>query len=287
MIWLLLTIISVAGIFLIFKIIDNTNTPKINAIVINYFVASIIGFSANNDFPFKTIIQSEWIFPASAIGVLFILTFFLIAKSSQVVGIAITTVASKMSLILPMLFSIIMYNESITFIKIIAIIVALSAVFFSIYKKNDKTNISKIGIILPILLFIGMGIGDIGIVFAKEKYIDQNSSAIFTATLFALSFLSGFIILLLKPSNFKHFINYKSWLWGIVLGLTNFGSIYFMLLCLNSQIFDNSIIYGIVNISVVTISVLLGIIFFKERLTKINFIGIFLSLCAIIILSIA
>jgi multidrug transporter EmrE-like cation transporter len=53
------------------------------------------------------------------------------------------------------------------------------------------------------------------------------------------------------------------------------------MLAINESGFESSVIYPIVNMGVVLISSLCGILFFKEKLSKINYAGIALSILAI------
>ena len=80
--------------------------------------------------------------------------------------------------------------------------------------------------------------------------------------------------------------------WGILLGLVNFGSIFFLVKTLNYQhplqgSIDSSVVFGINNIGIVTLSVLLGVLLFKERLSRINIAGILICILATFILTFA
>ncbi|MDD4150805.1 MAG: hypothetical protein PHE33_12340 [Bacteroidales bacterium] len=283
---LLLSILASSAVFVIFKFVDKYKSPLINVIVINYIVAASLGFIINGSFPAKEIISYNWIIPAIIIGILFIVMFFIIGKSSQKAGIAITTVASKMSFVIPVSFAIIAYNEDAGFLKIAAIIMAVVAVAFSVYVKPTKNRKSSLlAIILPILLFIGMGIGDSLVIFAKENYVNAGMSSVFTSTVFAFSLISGLIIILARPVLLKGFKKTSTWIFGLTLGAINFGTVYFILLALNKELFPNSVTYGVVNIGIVILTVLIGTVFFKEKLTKLNVIGILLSIVAIILLT--
>lgn len=286
MILILLSILSSTGIFVIFKIINNKQLPIVNIIVINYFVASLIGNLKNFNNPLSALNES-WFGLACLIGILFIIFFFLIGLSSKNSGISLTTVASKMSVIIPILFSIFYYQESIITLKVIGIILALIGVFSTIYTKQDlssKINFKSFSTLL--ILFIGMGVIDSLIKFTQESYhISSSKSAFFSSTLFAIAFLSGFIYTLIKKDSFKSYLNLNVIFFGILLGLANFGSIYFLIEALNTKILDSSIVFGINNVGIVVLSVLLGIILFKEKISNVNMIGVFISIIAILTLS--
>ncbi|MDR2009561.1 MAG: DMT family transporter [Bacteroidales bacterium] len=288
MLWLILCILSGTGIFVLFKVIDKTNTPLINAIVINYLIASIIGFLFAGEFPVKNILNSDWLLLGITIGVLFIVMFLVVGISSNKAGLSITTVASKMSVVIPMLFAIFAYGEKTTILKIISIILAVCAVFMSVYKKTgDKKKMNFSTFLLPFILFIGMGLVDSLVIYSKEAYVDDSLASVFTATLFTFSFLSGLLYTLFRPSSLKDYLSGKAWLYGIMLGIVNFGSIYFVIRALNSDIFVNSVVYGINNICIVVLSVLIGTMFFREKLTKLNYLGVLLSILTIVFLTYA
>lgn len=288
MIWLILSILSSTGIFVTFKFIDKTKTPLINAIVLNYLIGAVFGFILTGSFPVDVIVKSDWVYFGMIVGVLMIVMFFIVGQSAKTVGISITTVTSKMAVVIPMVFAIIAYHEKITEIKIISIFLALLAVTMSVYKKSDKkTKLNAWAVILPIALFVGMGLDNSLLIISKERYIDSSMSSLFSATIFSFALISGLIITMFKPSVFRSFLNYKTWISGILLGLCNFGSIYFVLLALNSGVFSNSIAFGIINIGIVSLSVLIGTFFFKEKLSKLNIVGVVLSILTILILTIA
>ncbi len=284
MIWILFTILSATGIFLFFKLIDKYKLSTLNAIVINYLVATVLGFSiADTSIPDLNLLQSSWLLTAVIIGVLFILMFFVLGYSSKVSGMSLTTLAAKMSVVIPMLFSMLYFKEGFTFFKIFGLLLALIGLVLAVYKKTSKGTINR-QFLVPILLFIGMGMVDALVKYAQETYITNDISALFTASLFSISFLTGVFILLFKSKSFKAFANVKLWLFGIGLGLVNFGSIYFLIRALNSEIFDSSVVFGVNNIGIIVLSAFIGLVWFKEKLSKLNWIGLLVCIFAICIL---
>ncbi|MEE4215446.1 MAG: hypothetical protein V2I34_10270, partial [Bacteroidales bacterium] len=98
MIYLLLCILSTAGIMVVFKIAGNLKLDTFRIIVINYFTAATLGFSFAG-LPSLSVLNTAWMNMAVIIGILFIVMFFVIALSTQKAGIAVTSVASKMSVV--------------------------------------------------------------------------------------------------------------------------------------------------------------------------------------------
>lgn len=291
MTYLLLSILSSTGIFLIFRLIDKRDVSTFPVIVINYLTASATGFLIyggmeiqDMDFP------KPFYLLAVIIGVLFIAMFFIVAKSSQKAGMAVTTIAGKMSMVFPIGFSL-LYDpgDSISFLKLTGILVALPGVLFTIYKKKDQQPDLSL-IYLPLILFVGMGLVDSLVKLAQFEYVSDNNLSLFTAILFGISALCGILISLTGRKRFLSLFNLKVLFWGILLGLVNFGSIFFLVRTLNfihplRGNIDSSVVFGINNIGILTFSVILGLIIFREKLSRLNITGILICLIATILLS--
>ncbi len=286
-------VFSATSIFFVFRYISKNSIPSLPVIVINYFVASAIGFILGGEkLEFSSFYHSDWFLLAFIIGISFILLFFVINKSSQSSGMSITTVASKMSVVIPISFSLLQDpTDQPSLLKITGILLALLAVYFTIYQGESlQTKREKIG--YPLLLFVGMGFVDSLVKYSQLKYVSDEESGYFTAILFLISFLTGLIILILRKTKCSELKNLRVIFWGVFLGIVNFGSIYFLIRALNFKNakgigIDSSIVFGINNTSIVLLSVLLGVFIFREKLSLINKIGISMSVLAILLFSLA
>ena len=124
------TIISSTLIFVIFRLFEKYKVDTFQAIVFNYFTAFICGFLLySHEFSSKIWIQLDWIPYTFLVSLLFISLFFLMGQSSQKNGVAITSVAVKMSLAVSMVGMILIYNEDLTLLKITGILLALAGVW--------------------------------------------------------------------------------------------------------------------------------------------------------------
>lgn len=284
MIYLLLCIFSTAGIMVIFKIAGNLKLDTFSIIIINYFTAAILGFSLGG-LPERSDFSAGWVPMAVIIGILFIVMFFVIALSTQKAGIAVTSVASKMSVVIPITFSIIYFNETVDALKFTGIMLALVSVFMTTYNR-DKTKKRGIEvIILPLTLFVGAGLIDSLIKFTQQVFIVEQSTIMFTSVLFSISAITGVIFSFFRKDLFKSKNFPRIIMAGIMLGIVNFGSLYGLIMALDSNILDSSIIFGINNMGIVVLSVLIALLFFREKLSILNKAGIALSILTIIFLS--
>ena len=286
MIFLILSIISSSLIYISFKLIDKVQIKIFPVIIVNYITASITGYAfKENGFVVQEIFAADWIYTSIVIGVLFVATFYLIGLSTQKVGIAITSISSKMSVVFPMLFSIFYYGESIYFLKIGGIFLAIISIILSSLKgKSGTFDIKNYN--FPAALFFGMGLVDSLVKFNQEEFL-QNTGVIESTTItFAVSAITGLSIQLFLNLKNNNEFKISTLLLGIMLGLANFGSLYFLILALNSKFLDSSIIFAVNNTAIILIAALIGRFFFKEKLILLNWIGVIVSMITILILSI-
>jgi len=281
MIYLLLTIVSSTSIYVIFRMAQNYSCKLPDLISLNYLVATILGFGFLSEFATNSLSGSKsWLTFAVILGVLFIAMFYLIGNSSQKAGITVTTLANKLSLVFPVLFSLVYFNEQISPVKYIGIITAVIAVFLTVFKPEiRKTNLSYF--LLPVSIFIGSGITDSVVKYVQTMKIDQTESAIFSSFVFLVAFIISLIISLFKRRLIWKSIHSPTLIFGVLLGLVNFGSLYFLINALNKSNLKSSLVFAVVNISIVLLSAIAGRFLFNEKLSKINMAGIFLAIISI------
>lgn len=287
MIFLLLSIITSTLIFIIFKSFTKYNVNTLQAIIINYFIACATGIY-NSDVPasINTILNEKWFFGAIFLGFLFISIFNVMALTAQRNGLSVASVASKMSVIIPVLFGLYAYNESAGMLKIIGIILALVAVYLSSVKIKSS-NLSLKGLWLPILLFLGSGIIDTTLKFLETTHVAKNGIPIFSATIFFIAGILGVLMLCIKATKTGFHFRYKSIIGGVILGVVNYYSIYFLLKALQFEGFESSTIFTVNNVAVVMLTTLLGLSIFKEKIYVKNWIGIGMAIISIILVSLS
>lgn len=279
MIDLLLSIASSTIILLLFKIIEKQKLEIFPPIVINYFMAATLGFVLNGSNP--AVILSDlpaWFYFSLVIGVLLIVNFFFIGTSTQKAGIAVTTVSAKMSFVLPVLYSLLFdVNDVFNLWKGVLIILAMLSVFLVVHPDKEKVRSSGL-ILYPILIFIGLGLLDSLIKYCQYHYItNPESSSVFSGVNFSIAGIIGILLLLFNKKHRSSIVNAKVILIGAALGTANFGSMYFLINALNTLKYDNSLVFGINNIGIVALSVFMAILFFKEKYSRINWIGLIIS----------
>ncbi|WP_149276042.1 DMT family transporter [Pareuzebyella sediminis] len=285
MAYLALSILASSLIFVIFKLFSKHGVQTIYAIVVNYFIAGTMGFILYNDGGnWKTIIDKPWFWGTLLLGVLFIVVFNLMAITSQRSGVSVASVATKMSLVIPVLFGVVVYKEELGALKVLGIFLALAAVYFSSIKQQSLI-VQKASLVFPVLVFLGSGIIDTSIKYIQEMYINENEYPLFSAAVFGSAAFSGTVMLSIKSLKKPLKFNSKNILGGIALGIPNYFSIYFLLKALENETLNSASIFTINNVAIVMFSTLLGILLFKEKISLMNWAGIALAILSIVIVA--
>lgn len=211
--------------------------------------------------------------------------FIFIALAIKYSGIVKTDVAQRMSLFIPLLASFILFDEKLHINKGIGLGIGLLAVLCSISWGKEKSEISKDNkpAIYPLIVFIGMGIIDV-----LFKQIAQHKDIPYTTSMFIVFFgamLFSFILLMLDVYVKKNKLDKRSIYWGFLLGGFNFANIFFYMKAHRSLPDNPSVVFTSMNIGVIVIGTIVGILLFKEKLSKINLIGLILAIISIIIIT--
>lgn len=285
MIYLLISISISSFLFVIFKLFEVFKINTLQAIVVNYLFAFSMGVVNSKQViaPSKIWIQ-PWFGGALLLGVLFIVVFQLMALTSQRNGLSVASVSSKMSVVIPVLFGFIIYNESTGIVKIIGILLALIAVYLVSLRKQTKFGEVK-NLVFPALVFFWSGIIDTSLKYLETRYVGEEGVPIFSATIFAFAFIFGSIYLLvLKFQNGVRF-ELKSIIGGFMLGVPNYYSIVYLLKALKVDGLESSTLFTLNNVGIVLLSSIFGILLFKEKLFIKNWFGIVIAILSIVLVA--
>ena len=284
MIYLLLSILFTTAVFLTLKEFQRYQLDNLQAIVVSYFMALGIGcLHSNSPFSVPFLLSQSWVWGALTISTLFIITFNLMAVTAQKGGLSVMTVANKMSVVIPIFIGIVLYQEDAGVLKILGIVLALLGVWFT-SKKKGTYQFDKRLWYLPFLIFIGSGLADAIINHMQAYYVAHNALDLFSTSLFFFCGCIGIVVLMIKKSIGNLKLSFKNLIGGLILGIPNYFSIYFLLKALSHPDYETSLIFSVNNLLVVLISVLLGLFLYQEKLSKQNYIGLGMSGLAIIVL---
>ncbi|KAF5039132.1 hypothetical protein DSECCO2_547140 [anaerobic digester metagenome] len=283
MIWLILALLTSTLIMVCFKLFPKFGIDTLQAIATNYIVAFIAGWLTVTPSGPDQLVSSDW-FPISiASGVLLILTFFVFASSTAKVGIAITSVSSKMSVLIPVTLGFLVFGESMQALKIAGIIISLPAFYF-IFKQNEHFHLKSALLILPVLLFLGNGTNDSLLKTAQYFFLRGDDDLVsYLTSAFGIAFCISVLLVSFNCIRNKKKIELKNILAGILLGLLNWYSTLFFLKGLT--VVDVTVFIPVFNAGIVCLGAVTGLAFFKEKMGGWNVFGLGLAVVAIVLIA--
>jgi drug/metabolite transporter (DMT)-like permease len=292
MIYLFGSIVFSSYLTLCFKVLQRLGINAFQAIVFNYLACVGTGVIINGSFPInKQNLQAPWLMWALVMGAMFISIFNIIGLTTQRLGVSVASVANKLSLVIPFLFSIYLYNEVATKLKIAGIVVALAAVVFTCYplKKDERggKKSNELLLLLPVILFFSSGLLDTLIVYVKNSFFNNAGDNFnnFLITAFSVAATVGFIILLTQFLFKGQKFSFKPVVAGIIIGIPNYFSIWCLGKVISGYQGNSSAIIPVNNMGIVLFSAVTAWVLFKEKLSAINWAGIVLAIGAIALIA--
>lgn len=274
-------IVTISLLFIILKYFEKFDIDNFQGLTVNYATAGICYYLYSNSALSELKNYASQYFPFYIMmGCLFISVFYITALSSQQNGVSVATIASKMSVVIPVLAGVALYGENFHFLKILGLILAVLSVYLT--STGDQAAV-KNKILLPTLVFIGAGMVDSSIKYVQ--HIVHVGTAGFFSLVFFTAFTAGVLITLFRYSKYSIKLKLKNIAGGIILGVCNFASLFYMIGALEENNKDSGTVYITVNCGVVLCSVLLSALLFREKLTYRGITGVVIALSAIFVLS--
>lgn len=292
MFFLLIVILTSASINIAFKVFQRLGIDSMQAIIFNYVTATTVGLLISPvSYSPSEMISQGWFYTGIVLGASFFITMNLYSISTKYIGVALTTLLSRTSLVIPTIMAFFLFDEKISFRMIAAIVMIVIALFFIFYTKSTTTGVKKEGnkkiliYLLPLIVFFMCGLNDAMIKGAQFIFIKNSAdNAAFISTVFFTALVIGVTSYIAMGRYKTAKFTYKSLLGGIFLGGVNLASSMSILAALKS--IPASVTFPIVNVGIVLISTIVGIFFFKEQLTKKKIAGIIIAVVAIALMSV-
>ncbi len=287
MLYLLLCVLANVGIFICFRQFRTYGLNTFQAIVFNYItcVATGLVFFGNSSGWSSVSFQEEWVWFAAFLGIIFIVAFNLMAITTQRFSMTVSSIAAKMSLIIPVLVSLFflqIQSKEYSVLNYFGMATAVPAIVMSSLKKSlQGTRFLGFGLLLPLSVFLLGGFIDASINYANFQYLNQDTEPLFPILIFSSAALIGIAVLFIRRQR----ISLKNIIGGLALGSINYFSMYFLIRGLTSLQNDGALFYPLLNIGIILISALISTIIFREKLNLINRIGLLLAILSIGLIS--
>ncbi|MCR4770180.1 MAG: hypothetical protein K5874_08240 [Bacteroidaceae bacterium] len=308
MLYLLLAILCGTTCNVLFKVFNKYNLDIKQIVLFNYIAAVLINWIPIS---YNAVMKSEvgWdayvlspmvYFLSLIVGAFFMIAFVMMGKSVSLNGVALTTVAAKASLVLPVVLSwVFLAQPAPAIIPISLILLALVCIVMPISTKGHgkKSKYAPISSKMSIYSIVGLmgvfffyGICDFSLKLLQHTVSEQcqDSSLVgfklnaLTGNIFLMAMLLSLLICVVSGSFKKHRLGWRVVVGGGLLGILNAGCTAFILRGLLDL--STGVLYPMYHTSVVLLSTLVGVLFFSERLRLLQVLGLIFAATAFVLL---
>jgi len=276
--YLLLAIAASTSIALMLKVNDVEGGHPIVLLAGNYLMATVLGaimLLVNGSRTFS--LETVGLGAVLALG--FVFTFFIFAKSIGIAGTALATVASRLSLVIPVLLSMALYHEAPTGFQIagLALTFVTLALFYLSLRRTKGEHHDAIAYVYLAILLVGIGVNDFGLKLFSE-WRPSTDEPLFLLCIFGFSFLYSGTIMLVRRTPF-HTSTFRR---GMILGVPNILCSLFLLGAL-SQL-DAIVVYPSNNVGVILATAVAAALIWHERLNRYGVLALVVGGAAIVLM---
>lgn len=286
MIFLALAIVGSGVIPVVFRAFDSWRVNVFWAIPANYLTCVLVGSLLTGEALSPADLASQsWIFFAFVQGIILAVNFYLLAQTAQRVGVAVASLASRLSVAIPSLLAIVLYGDSLSGVKIIGLLAAMLALYLCT-APDQHMGIGDLRLFhfLPMTLFVTFGCYFTILKYLQTYHLTESSYHSYVMSGFVFAFLCSIVIGIAKGVFSSADFRLRHAVAGIFLGVINYVAIYALLKVLALEGWESSQLFPIYSVGVVSVSSLLALLFFKERLSRMKAIGLAVGLAAVALL---
>jgi drug/metabolite transporter (DMT)-like permease len=279
MLFLALTIISSVLTSMILKINEGRGGHRGVVAGMNYVMAMALALMMSGTE--KLAIGAGWGAAGLAMGIGFVAGFVMLMRGLKEIGLAIPTSAARLSMLIPVTGSILLFNERPSLPQIAGIIAGVAAfVLLGLAQRRRDTaaqlDLGAIGILVSI--FVIVGTTDFGMKIAKTNGVDGDALTVY---IFGAASLICWTWVALGRTK----VTGRDLMLGALLGIPNYFSVYFLLLALGRL--DASIVFPSVSAGAVVLVTIVAVIFWKEHPNGTAWMGIALAAIAVALLGLS
>lgn len=289
MLYLLLTVACSVLLGFIFKLFGRFGVDGFQAIVFNYITCFCCGWLHLGHFPVQVEnFGAPWMPYALVLGLIFVSGFNMTELTVRYFGVTIGQIMQKMSILLTVPFAILAYHESAGWVKILGLLFALVSIVLVNWpgarERSVESKPLNYLIWIPIASWVLAGLLEVLLVLVQNERLADMSDPTFIITIFGTAGTLGLVLATLGWASHRLQFSWKNVVAGIVLGIPNYGSMLFMLLALSSGL-EGSFVFPVANVSIIIATTIGAVTLFREKLSRLNWIGISLAVTAILLIT--
>jgi len=281
MLYIFLAICFSVTVSVLLKLAKRYQIDVYQAITWNYSAAILLTWVIFR--PHLSNLQDAPVITYASLGILLPVLFLIMAASIKLTGMVRTDAAQRLSLFIPVLSAFFIFGEKPDAVKIVSLAIGFAALICLIPWKQKRSVRRKptFSWVYLVVIFAGMGLIDVLL-----KQVARTKGIPFTTSLFIvfiLAFVVAIIGMIYMIANKKMRFSWPHILIGWILGIANFGNIFFFIKAHQALANRPASVFSTMDIGVIIAAALIGLFVFGEKLSRLNLAGIFFGLVAIVI----
>lgn len=297
--FLIIATVLTAMFSIVFKIFHRKDIDANQAIFFNYLTAFILGvlFSLNGEAVVNPL-KADWLVDVIILGFIFMAGMVMLSASTRRVGVAISTVCSRASMVIPIIVSYLLIEGSAKpkWLLICLVLVAMTLTIWT-DKPEGGHKYTLLDILAPVTVFLMFGVSNAYLKVLQHRVTVNDTAAglseqvinseisLVTASVFFVAMLMCIYSFFKKgPDGKRSPLLLKNVVGGVVLGFVNYFCTYTLMLSMKT--IDSSFLFPVHNIGIVAIGAIVGWLAFNEKLRPHQILGIVLAAVSIALLCI-
>lgn len=208
-------------------------------------------------------------------GGMYLLTFVLLQTSIRKNGMVLSSFFMKLGVLVPTVLAILVFRERPGVMQLAGFALAIGAIVLIQLDKTEEARTAAV--LLPVLLLVG------GLTDSFVNIYDKTGAGEWKDCFLLFIFVTAGILCLILAAVQKKPFGAVDFLWGAAVGIPNYFSSRFLLLALGRL---NAVTaYPVYNAGALALITLIGVLCFRESLSKRKMVGILLILVSLVLLT--
>ena len=297
--FLIIATVLTAMFSIVFKIFHRKDIDADQAIFFNYLTAFVLGVLLSlHGGAVVNPLKADWLIDVIILGVIFMAGMVMLSASTRRVGVAISTVCSRASMVIPIIVSYLLIEGSAKpkWLLIGLVLVAMTLTIWT-DKPESGHKYTLLDILAPVTVFLMFGASNAYLKVLQHRVTVNDTAAglseqvinseisLVTASVFFVAMLTCIYSFFKKGDDGKRSpLLLKNVIGGVVLGFVNYFCTFTLMLSMKT--IDSSFLFPVHNIGIVAIGAIVGWLAFNEKLRPHQILGIVLAAVSIALLCI-
>lgn len=276
MFYLILAFCSSAAVSIVMRFSDRRVSNSLGMLAVNYVACTALAAleCRNGLLPMVSGLGST-LAMGCLNGVFYLSGFVLFQRSVRRSGVVLSATFMKLSLLVTMLISVVFFGEQPAMIHWLGFLLAVGAIVLINY---DGSGMGGFQPALLVLLVMG------GLCDGMSKVYEELGTASLSPQFLFYTFLVAMVLCAALAWRKQQLPGKWEWIYGLAIGIPNFYSARFMLNALNTV--PGVIAYPVYSVAGILMVTLAGLILFREKLSRRQWLALGIILVALIMLNV-